>query len=216
MPALLRAAGLPGVDVAYGGETALADDTVDRVLDDLVRVAALAIVINVLLLAIYMRALIAPLYLVGASVLAVAATFGLTTWVFQDLLGYGQLTYYMPFAVAVLLISLGSDYNVFVVGRIWQAAQDMPLRDAIATAAPRASAAIGIAGLALACSFAALALIDLRQFREFAFAMCVGVLLDAFLVRSLLIPSLISLVGERSWWPWGRRTRAAVVEPTRP
>ncbi len=56
-------------------------------------------------------------------------------------------------------------------------------------------------GLA-AATFGALALIDLRQFREFAFAMFVGILLDAFVIRSLLIPALISLVGERSWWPW--------------
>jgi len=65
--------------------------------------------------------------------------------------------------------------------------------------------AIGVAGLALAFSFAALALIDLRQFREFSFAMSVGVLLDAFLIRAILIPALISLVGERSAWP--RRLR---------
>jgi putative drug exporter of the RND superfamily len=128
----------------------------------------------------------------------------LTTLFFQGFLGYDDLTYHVPFAVAVLLLSLGSDYNVFVVGRIWQAAETMPLREAIATAAPRASRAIGVAGLALAVSFASLALIDLREFREFAFAMCVGVLLDAFVVRALLIPALISLVGERSTWP---RTR---------
>jgi RND superfamily putative drug exporter len=87
----------------------------------------------------------------------------------------------------------------------------MPLREAIATAAPRASRAIGVAGLALALSFATLSLIELRQFREFAFAMAVGVLLDAFLIRAVLIPALVSLVGEWSWWP--RRRRAAVVEP---
>jgi RND superfamily putative drug exporter len=116
----------------------------------------------------------------------------------------------VPFAVAVLLLSLGSDYNVFLVGRIWQYAENRPLREAIATAAPRASRAIGVAGIALALSFASLAFIDLRQFREFAFAMSVGVLLDAFVVRALLIPALIALAGEASWWP---RTRRPTVEP---
>lgn len=113
----------------------------------------------------------------------------------------------------MLLLSLGSDYNVFVVGRIWQSAEPLPLREAIAVAAPRASRAIGIAGLALAFSFAALALIDLRQFREFAFAMSVGVLLDAFLIRAFLIPALIVLVGEQSWWPRPRRARPASETP---
>ena len=142
-----------------------------------------------------------------ASTLALVASIGATTLVFQGFLGHNDLTYHVPFAVAVLLLSLGSDYNVFVVGRIWKAAETMPLRDAIATAAPSASRAITVAGLALALSFATLALIDLRQFREFAFAMCVGVLLDAFVIRSLLIPSLMSIFGERSWWP-RRRTPA--------
>src|SRR4029450_10950913 len=125
--------------------------------------------VNFVLLAIFLRALIAPLYLVFASAAALAASIGLTPLFFQGFLGYDDLTYHVPFAVAVLLLSLGSDYNVFVVGRIWQAAETMPLREAIATAAPRASRAIGVAGLALALSFVSLALIDLRELRQVAF-----------------------------------------------
>jgi putative drug exporter of the RND superfamily len=75
------------------------------------------------------------------------------------------------------------------------------LRDAIAVAVPRASKAISIAGIALALSFAALAIIPLDGFREFAFMMTVGVLLETFLVRTLLIPALISVFGRTSTWP---------------
>jgi RND superfamily putative drug exporter len=178
---------------------------VDTILHDLLRIGIAAFLVNFLLLALFLRSLVAPLYLVLCSALALAASIGLTTLVFQGLLGHDELTYHVPFAVAVLLLSLGSDYNVFVVGSIWQEAERRPLREAIAIAAPRASRAIGVAGLALALSFASLAIIELRQFREFAFAMSVGVLLDAFLVRALLIPALVSLVGERSWWPRRRR-----------
>ena len=96
----------------------------------------------------------APLYLLLASALAFTATLGLTTFVFQTLLGNEELTYYVPFAVAVLLVSLGSDYNVFLVGRIWQEAEHVDVRKAIAIAAPRASRTIAVAGLALALSFA--------------------------------------------------------------
>jgi RND superfamily putative drug exporter len=207
LPTLVEDAGLDDVRVGLAGDTALAAETVETIKSDLVRIGIAAFVVNFLLLALFLRAIVAPLYLVGASALALAASLGLTTLVFQGLLGHDELTYYVPFAVAVLLLSLGSDYNVFVVGRIWQAAEELPLREAIATAAPRASRAIGVAGLALACSFAALALIDLRQFREFAFAMSVGVLLDAFVIRALLIPALISLFGDLSWWPRARRAR---------
>ena len=212
LPSLLVDSGLEDVQWRLAGDTPLADETVTTITHDLLRIGIAAFLVNLILLMIFLRAIVAPLYLVVASGLALAASIGVVTLVFQGFLGHDQLTYHVPFAVAVLLLSLGSDYNVFLVGRIWQAAQDMPLRDAIATAAPRASAAIGIAGLALACSFAALALIDLRQFREFAVAMFVGVMLDAFLIRALLVPALMSLVGEGSWWPRTRRSARPAVD----
>jgi RND superfamily putative drug exporter len=166
-----------------------------------VLVGAVVLALNVLLLAVFLRAAVAPLYLVASSLLSVAATLGLTTYVFQGFLGHSDLTYYVPFAAGVLLVSLGSDYNVFVVGRIWQEARRRPLREAIAVAAPRASRAIGIAGLALALSFAMLALVHVDGFRELAFMMGLGVLLETFVVRPLLIPALVSLFGDAGAWP---------------
>ncbi len=213
LPGLLADAGLENARASFAGDTALAQETVETITHDLLRIGIAAFLVNFLLLALFLRALVAPLYLVLASGLALAASIGLASFLFQEVLGYGELTYYVPFAVAVLLLSLGSDYNVFVVGRIWQEAERMPLRDAIATAAPRASRAIGVAGLALALSFATLALIELRQFREFAFTMAVGVMLDAFLIRAVLIPALVSLVGEKSWWPRRRRAAPPEIEP---
>ena len=212
MPALVRAAGLgPGVQLSFGGETALADDTITRVLDDLKRVAVVAIIVNVVLLALFMRALVAPLYLVASSILGLLASLGLTTLLFQKVLGNDDLTYYVPFAAAVLLVALGSDYNVFVAGRIWEEGRRYRLREAIAVAMPAAARAVTAAGLALAASFALLAIVPLRSFREFAFVMTAGVLVDTFIVRSLLVPALTSLFGEAAWWP-GRRMRRAAAD----
>ena len=209
LPALVAEAGIPNARVRLAGDTALAEETIDTINHDLIRIGVVAFIVNFVLLAVFLRALVAPLYLVLSSTLALAAGIGLTTLVFQGLLGHDELTYHVPFAVAVLLLSLGSDYNVFLVGRIWQAAERLPLREAVATAAPRASRAIGVAGVALALSFASLALIDLRQFREFSVAMSVGIRIEVFVVRALLVPALISLFAERSWWPRTRRPRAA-------
>jgi RND superfamily putative drug exporter len=202
MPAMLSRAGLAGVRPAYAGDTALADEAIHETFADLARVGIAALIIVFLLLVLYLRGLVAPAYLLAASVLALAASLGLTAYVFQDLLGYEGITYYIPFAAAVLLVSLGSDYNIFVVGRIWDEARSRPLRGAIAVAGPRAARTISVAGIVLAGSFAVLALVPLQQFREFAFVMAVGILLDTFLVRSLLVPSLIALFGTSSWWPW--------------
>lgn len=201
LPGLLQRNGLGGATAGVTGQTAIASDTVQAVIDTALRVGAAVLIVNFVLLALFLRALIAPLYLLAASVASVAATLGLTKLVFQDLLGHSDLTYYVPFAAGVLLVCLGSDYNVFVVGRIWDDAGRMPLREAIAFAAPRASKAIGVAGISLAASFAMLAVVPIGGFREFAFMMSVGVLLETFIVRSALIPALISVFGTFSAWP---------------
>ncbi len=137
---------------------------------------------------------------------------------FQGVLGDPELTYFVPLAAGVLLIALGSDYNIFLVGRIWSEAGRMPLREAIVAAGSGASHAISAAGLVLAASFAALALVPLVAFQQLAFVLSAGLLIDAFLVRSVLTPAVIALVGERSSWPSGRLAapaRARVPGPTR-
>jgi RND superfamily putative drug exporter len=205
MPVLLDQVGIDGTRASFAGDTALASETVASTMGDVARIALAALAVNALLLIVFLRSLVAPLLLLASSVLALGAALGITTFVFQGLLGHDELTYYVPFAAAVLLVSLGSDYNVFVSGQIAREATRRPLRDAVAIAAPRASRTITIAGIALAASFAALALIPTRAFHELAFALGVGVLVDAFVVRSLLVPALISLVGQLTWWPWRRR-----------
>jgi RND superfamily putative drug exporter len=201
LPSLLQEAGLSGTEAALTGQTAVASDTVKAIVDSSALVGTVVLAINFVLLALFLRALVAPLYLLAASVLSVAATLGLTTYFFQGLQGHSDLTYYVPFAAGVLLVSLGSDYNVFVAGRIWQEAARRPLPEAIAVAAPRASRAISVAGIALAASFAMLAIVPIDGFREFAFMMSVGVLLETFVVRPILIPALVTLFGDAGAWP---------------
>jgi RND superfamily putative drug exporter len=210
LPRLLERAGLGGARPSIAGDTAAARDAVGATHRDLLRIGVAVVIVNLILLALFLRALIAPVYLVLASALALLAAVGLSTLFFNVLLGYPDLTYYVPLAAGVLLVSLGADYNLFVVGRIWQEARRLPLAEAIGVAAPRASRAVTIAGVTLALSFSLLAIVPLAAFREFAFIMAVGALLDTFLVRTFLVPGLISLVGGISWWPGvPRETRSA-------
>ena len=208
LPRLLKAAGLTGVRIEVGGETAAVGEAVSSTTSSLGELALIMLAITFILLAIFLRALLAPLYLLAASVLALLATLGVTVWVFQDRLRYDGLVYYVPFTFAVLLISLGADYNVFVVGRIWAEARRHELREAIAVASSQASRAIGVAGIALATSFALLAIIPLQQFREVAVAMAAGIVIDAIVARSLLVPALVALFGRAGMWP-GQRTPPA-------
>jgi RND superfamily putative drug exporter len=220
LPGLARVAGLAGARFEVAGETALISDSISSVYADLGRVALAIMLVTLVLLALFLRSLLAPVYLLAASVLAVFAALGLTLLICRAL-GYGSLVYFVPFAAGVLLVSLGSDYNVFVVGRIWEETRLRPVPDAVAVAAPAASRAITTAGVALAASFAMLAVIPLEQFREIAIAMAVGVIIDAVAVRSLLVPALVALFGRLGMWPGHRRVPKAAPsglggEPTGP
>ncbi len=207
-----RAAGLSGVRFEVAGQTALISDSINSVFSDLSRVAVAIMVVTLILLMVFLRSLLAPVYLLAASVLAVFATLGLAFLICRAVLGSASMVYFVPFAAGVLLVSLGSDYNVFVVGRIWEEARRRPVPDAVAVAAPGASRAITTAGVALAASFAMLAVIPLEQFRQLAITMALGVILDAIAVRSLLVPALVALFGRLGMWP-ARRHRACPVNP---
>ncbi len=201
MPGLLADAGLAGAQTAYTGDTAVGMSLIDQADADLGRVIIAVGLVSLVLLMGFLRALVAPLYLLASSVLAVGAALGLTTFVFQNVLGHDGLVFFVPFAAAVLLVALGSDYNLFSVGYVWGVARRHPLPEAIMIAVPRSTRAISAAGLTLALSFAVLAVVPLSPFRELAFALAAGVLIDAFLVRSLLVPALITIVGPVSGWP---------------
>jgi RND superfamily putative drug exporter len=208
MPGLIQAAGLTGVHTSFGGDTAIAKVVVDQTTHDLGRIAVAALVANLLFLMLFLRALIVPVSLLACSVLAIAATLGLTTWVFQGRLGADGLTFYVPFAAAVLLMALGSDYNIFGIGPAWREAHSHRLRDALARTLPQSARAIRIAGFTLAVTLGLLVLVPLRPFRELAFALAVGVLIDAFVVRSLVAPALLSVMEA-----WNGRSMRAAVEP---
>jgi RND superfamily putative drug exporter len=206
LPGLVERAGFSGgIETAVAGDTALAADTIDRTGSDLRVVGIVVLLLMLVLLAGFIRAAVAPVYLLAVSVLAFVAALGITAYVFREVFGVVTTSFFVPFASAVLLVALGSDYNIFLVGRVWDEARSMPLRDAIAVAAPDASRAIAVAGITLAASFAVLAVVPIRPMQQFAFVMAAGVLLDTFFVRAIVVPALIATVGPASAWPGGFR-----------
>jgi RND superfamily putative drug exporter len=211
MPALLAQAGLPRARASYAGDTALSAETINATLGDLGRIAPVSLLVMLTILVVYLRALVAPLYLIAASMLSFAGALGIGAWVFQGILGEGGLSFFIPFITAVLLISLGSDYNVFLIGNIWHEAPRLGLRTAVSVGAARSARAITLAGVILAGSFGVLAIIPLEEFRQVALVMAAGLILDTVLVRTVLVPALVTIVGPASAWPSGqwRRRHAA-------
>jgi RND superfamily putative drug exporter len=206
---LMRQSDLGDTRASMTGQSLIASEVASLTRTSLEITVGVAILIELVILVLYLRALLAPLVLLACSLLSVGAALGLTTLLFQDVLGQQGLTFYAPFASAILLIALGSDYNVFSVGAIWYDARDRPLAEALRIAVPRSSEAITTAGVILAGTFALVALIPLSTFRQIAFAMAVGLVIDTLVIRPVLTPAVLTLLGRAGSWP----NRRVGVEP---
>jgi putative drug exporter of the RND superfamily len=168
-------------------------------------IVILAVVLGIMVvLALLLRSAVAPFYLVATVLLSFASTLGLTVAVFQGLLHRPGLVWWLPIFLFVILVALGADYNIFLVGRIREEADRMPTRDAVIHGLSATGHVITSAGLILAGTFAALLVAPLGGMVQMGFAATVGILVDTFLVRSLLVPSIAILVGSASWWPSAR------------
>jgi RND superfamily putative drug exporter len=207
LPTLIERSGLDGASFGVTGDTSINHELTEDTWKAGLKVAPVALAVLLLLLFVLLRSRSAPIYLIGSSLLVVAAALGLTVYFFQDLLGYNEIAFFVPVATAILMLALGADYNVFLISRIWREAERRDLSEAVRTAGSRASGAIAVAGLILALSFAAVWLIPIAAFRELAFAMFVGLMLDTWVARPLLVPAFVSLFGG------GPAARPLRVEP---
>ncbi|MBO0825015.1 MAG: MMPL family transporter, partial [Actinobacteria bacterium] len=171
---------------------------------DLLRIVPVALIVIGLLLALVMRSLIAPLYLIASVVLSYLAAWGLAVLLFQDAARTGGLFTGIPFLMFIFLLALGEDYNILVMTRIREEASRVPLRQAVIRALERTSPTVSSAGLILAGTFGVFALAVRSQPGDGAgilASIAIGILLDAFLVRSLLVPATVALLGRWNWWP---------------
>jgi RND superfamily putative drug exporter len=149
-------------------------------------------------------------------VLSFLFTLGLTNLVFQHLwLQVEGLTWYVPFFVFVFLVALGVDYSIFLIGRIKEEIPRHGVREGVHVAVAATGAIITSAGLILAGTFGALMVGEVAGLLEVGFAVAVGVLIDTFVVRTMLVPALTTALGRWAWWP-GRlfkRTGSHSVAP---
>jgi RND superfamily putative drug exporter len=173
---------------------------------DLKTVVPIAIVVIGLLLALVLRSLVAPLYLIVSVGLSYLAALGLCVLLFQKIGGAGGLIFFLPFLMFIFLLALGEDYNILVMTRIREEVHDLPLRDAVRHAVGVTGSTVTSAGLVLAGTFAVFAVVGARQpgggeFADLGVGLAIGILMDTFLVRTLLVPSTVALLGKWNWWP---------------
>ena len=176
-----------------------------------------------MLLALVMRSLIAPLYLILSVVLSYFAALGLTVLVFMRGAGQPGLTFILPFLLFIFLLALGEDYNILVMTRIREEAQHLPLREAVGRALSVTGTTVTSAGLVLAGTFGVLAIVgsgsagaqNVRTIVNVGVGLALGVLMDTFLVRTLLVPAAVVLIGRWNWWPSALSRVAARRRPFR-
>jgi putative drug exporter of the RND superfamily len=176
--------------------------------NDLKRIVPLVLVVIGILLAILLRSLVAPVYLILSVALSYLAALGLAILVFVVIGGASGLNFVLPFFMFVFLMALGEDYNILVMTRIREEAQRGELAPAVRRAIAATGGTVTSAGLVLAGTFAVLTVAGNSQTRQIGLGLAAGVLLDTFAVRTLLIPSVVVLLGDRNWWPWGLRKAA--------
>jgi RND superfamily putative drug exporter len=181
---------------------AVAYDITQTSSSDLSRIVPIVAVLIAVLLALVLRSIIAPFYLIVSVVLSFLAAWGLVALVFVHLAGSESVQFILPFLLFVFLMALGSDYNILVMRRIREEAHSQPLRAAVREAISRTGGTVTTAGIILAGTFALLAVEgNTDQVRQVGFGVAAGILMDTFLIRTLLIPALVVLLGRWNWWP---------------
>jgi RND superfamily putative drug exporter len=173
---------------------------------DLKKIIPVAILAIGLLLAIVLRSLIAPIYLIVSVGVSYLAALGLAAIIFIGIGHSGGLVFFLPFLLFIFLLALGEDYNILVMTRIREEAHKLPLREAVSRALSVTGTTVTSAGLVLAGSFLVLGIVSgsgsgASQIRDIGFALALGILMDTFLVRTLLVPATVVLLGRWNWWP---------------
>lgn len=189
------------VEARFAGDTAVSSQVSAVAFDDLLRVGAVVIALELIVLLLFLRSVMAPPLLLAISALLVMASLGLTATISGLLLGHESLSFLVPIATMVLLLSLGADYNLFLIGQVWSAQRRLPFSVALQDAATETSSTILTAGLALTASFAILAIVPLASFRQIALAMSIGLLADTLVIRPLLVPALLASLRRVATWP---------------
>jgi RND superfamily putative drug exporter len=206
------------VDVAalVGGSTASDLDTQETAARDLAVIVPLVLLVITVVLALLLRALVAPVLLVATVAVSVLATVGVGALVFEHLFGFPGSDPQVLLIGFVFLVALGIDYNIFLMTRAREESLRHGTRDGVLRALSVTGGVITSAGLVLAATFGALTVLSLVILTQLGFLVGFGVVVDTFVVRTLVVPAAVHLLGDRVWWPGRLATgRTEPAEPER-
>lgn len=184
-----------------GGSDATARDASAAAGHDRLVVVPAILVVVLAVLYVLLRSALAPLVLVAVTVLSALAALGLGGWASVHLFGFPALDNTAPLFAFLFLVALGVDYTIFLVTRAREETPEHGTRDGIVRAVSATGAVITSAGIVLAAVFCVLGVLPLIVLTQVGIIVGLGILLDTFLVRTVIIPALFTLIGPRIWWP---------------
>lgn len=198
-------------EALVGGSTAIDVDTNDTSTRDRAVIIPIILVVILVILMLLLRAVVAPIILMLSVILSFGAALGVSALVFNHVLGFPGADPAVPLYGFVFLVALGVDYNIFLMSRVREESLRHGTRPGILRGLVATGGVITSAGLVLAATFAALGVIPILFLAQLAFIVAFGVLLDTFVVRSLLVPAVTYDIGRAVWWPsaLSRRTDEA-------
>jgi RND superfamily putative drug exporter len=216
---------VPGAEDAVGGDVATNADQKRNQSDNLPWVVGFVLLLTFVVMAFTFRSLVIALTALVLNALSAAAAFGVLSLVFQhdwaegllDFTNTGAIIGWIPLFVFVVLVGLSMDYHVFVVSRIREAAmRGMSTEDAVRFGITRSAGVVTSASIVMVSVFSVFALLSMVEMKEMGVGLATAVLLDAMIVRVLVLPSLMALLGDANWWPSRAVKRARRTVPTGP
>jgi putative drug exporter of the RND superfamily len=168
---------------------------------DLKLIVPLALAVIALILGVLLRAILAPVVLILTVILSFLATLGLALLFIRFVVGDAGVDNSLPTYAFIFLVALGTDYTIFLMSRVREEARTHGTREGVLIALGATGPVITSAGIILAGTFSILMTMPITFAFNIGFVVALGILLDTFVVRTILVPALVEVIGDRIWWP---------------
>jgi RND superfamily putative drug exporter len=204
----------PGVTGLVGGSTAINYDFEKAVESDFKIIVPVALLLITIILAILLRALVAPLVLIASVMLSFLATLGISVLIIRYVVGDAGLDASLPTFAFIFLVSLGIDYTIFLMARVREEARTHGTREGMLRALSATGPVITSAGIILAGTFSVLMTLPVTFTFDLGLMVALGILLDTFIVRTIMVPAAVEVIGDKIWWPSTAQSGGGLREET--
>jgi RND superfamily putative drug exporter len=205
---------VPGATVLVGGTSAINFDVDEANQRDIEIIVPLALLVMAVILAILLQALVAPLVLLASVILSFGCTLGISILIIRYVVGDAGFDSAIPLFAFIFLVALGIDYTIFLMARVREEARKHGTREGMLRALAATGPVITSAGIILAGTFSVLMTLPVSFTFDLGLMVALGILLDTFVVRTIMVPAAVEVLGDKIWWPSTARAGGRLREET--